>query len=186
MDTSEVIRSFTGDYAFLSNFYVEKSGTTVEHRFQAAKAKNDPALRDEILAAPTPGKAKRLGRAVSLSLNWWHGVRMEVMENALREKFSDPTLRRWLIDTKDAFLIEGNQWHDQFWGTCHCKVHKDRPGYNYLGQLLMKLRAEYIMEDNVREIDGAQMAHDAMEDEYLEEMERAEQESGYRAGKGEL
>jgi hypothetical protein len=34
-------------------------------------------------------------------------------------------------------------------------------------------------------IDGAQMAHNIMELEHEEELERAEQESGYRSGKGE-
>ena len=37
-----VIDRFKGDYAYLSNFYWETSGTTVEHRFQASKAKNHP------------------------------------------------------------------------------------------------------------------------------------------------
>jgi hypothetical protein len=37
----------------------------------------------------------------------------------------------------------------------------------------------------LEEPDGAQMAHDIMELEHEEELERAEQESGYRSGKGE-
>lgn len=55
------ITSFDGDYRFLSNFYhCDHLGTTTEHLYQAAKP-SDPIEMIRILAAPTPGQAKRLG-----------------------------------------------------------------------------------------------------------------------------
>jgi hypothetical protein len=39
-----------------------------------------------------------------------------------------------LIQTGDAYLIEGNTWGDQYWGVC------DGQGLNSLGLLLMETR----------------------------------------------
>jgi len=185
-DEMKVIDRFTGDYVWLSNFFVEPSGTSVEHRFQAAKAKHHPELRRNILAAKTPGIAKRLGRAVPLDRKWWAKECGPAMYQALLTKFFDPVLREKLLATGDTLLIEGNHWHDNYWGNCMCK-QCDALGHNHLGLLLMEVRTHYrtyeahlngevIIED--ADIDGAQMAHDEME-------ELAEQESGYRSGKGE-
>lgn len=66
--------------------------------------------------------------------------RLVVMEQLLREKFSDknPELKQKLIDTYDAELIEGNTWNDTFWGVC------GGIGKNHLGKLLMKIRRDLI------------------------------------------
>jgi predicted NAD-dependent protein-ADP-ribosyltransferase YbiA (DUF1768 family) len=43
-------------------------------------------------------------------------------------------------------MIEGNWWHDNFWGDCYCNnksgKHPEclKPGLNKLGLLLMNLR----------------------------------------------
>ena len=68
-DIDSLISAFRGAYRYLSNFYVEEDGQTVEHRFQAAKAL-DPAERQWVLEAPTPGEAKRRGRKVNLRPDW--------------------------------------------------------------------------------------------------------------------
>jgi predicted NAD-dependent protein-ADP-ribosyltransferase YbiA (DUF1768 family) len=55
------------------------------------------------------------------------------MEQLLRQKFAGP--RAFLLAaTSPAELIEGNTWHDTFWGVC------DGIGENNLGRLLMKIR----------------------------------------------
>jgi predicted NAD-dependent protein-ADP-ribosyltransferase YbiA (DUF1768 family) len=41
-----------------------------------------------------------------------------------------------LLETKDATLIEGNTWGDQYWGVCA------GVGENHLGKLLMQIRSE--------------------------------------------
>ena len=67
------------------------------------------------------------------------------MELLLRSKFSQEPLRTWLLDTDPAELVEGNYWHDQFWGNCTCAVHFKFPGENHLGVQLMQIR-EQLME----------------------------------------
>lgn len=135
------IDKFDGDYAFLSNFYEAPTvinGITYptnEHFFQAMKTE-DPEEQRKIAEASTPGQAKRLGRAVKLRDNW-DSVRIGWMKFGLEQKFSQhPELAQKLIDTGNAWLIEGNTWHDTFWGQC------DGVGQNNLGALLMALRDE--------------------------------------------
>lgn len=139
-DEVKTIKRFDGRYAFLSNFYQEPSGITNEHRYQAAKAKHHPNLRDIILQSATPGQAKRLGRGVPINMKWWHKERMRAMLHGLHVKFQNPELRKMLLDTGDAVLIEGNYWHDNFWGNCYCNGCADQLGHNHLGLMLMDLR----------------------------------------------
>lgn len=144
------ITSFEGPHAFLSNFYpspivisdgVEDfTAPTVEHYFQASKT---PSMEEflDILAAPTPGQAKRLGRKCTLHSDW-EQVKDSVMYEALQKKFAIPELREKLLATGDAWLEEGNHWHDNYWGVCHCIKCQDIMAKNTLGKLLMKLREE--------------------------------------------
>lgn len=135
-----VIVSFSGDNAFLSNFYpvmVEYEGIrypTSEHAFQAAKTLSQ-AERRKIAGLPTPGQAKRAGQRVTLRPDW-DEIRVDVMEDILRIKFRDPDLRRKLLATKNKMLIEGNNWGDTFWGVCNGR------GENNLGRLLTKVRRD--------------------------------------------
>lgn len=138
----KTIDCFDGEYAFLSNFYeapIVVNGVTYptnEHFFQAMKTE-DETMQKMIAGAPTPGKAKRLGRQVALRANW-DETRLGWMQVGLRAKFTQhPELLDKLIATGDALLIEGNYWHDTYWGQC------DGVGENQLGALLMMLRDEY-------------------------------------------
>lgn len=127
----------------LSNFYIEPDGTCVEVEFQMAKTKN-PFEKKYIKSAPTPTLAKKRGRQVTLIRNW-DNIKIKVMEGLVRAKFNDhPELAAWLLATGSAELIEGNTWHDQFWGNCTCyeQNHFDRIGENNLGKILMKVRGE--------------------------------------------
>lgn len=141
-----VISIFDGDFAFLSNFYpspIEVSGITyptVEHAFQALKT-IDVEERKKIAAASTPGKAKAMGRAVTLRQDW-EEVKVDIMMIALRAKFKDPVLRKKLLDTDDAYLVEGTVWHDNEWGSCNCDRCKNIIGKNKLGNALMAIREE--------------------------------------------
>ncbi len=68
-----MIDGFHGEFGFLSNFaqspitFSGKTWQTVEHVFQAAKTL-DENEREQIRLAPTPEKAKRLGRKVTLRI----------------------------------------------------------------------------------------------------------------------
>ncbi len=137
--TTLPIYRFDGEFAFLSNFYPLAGGLTLEHYYQAAKT-FDLQERAAILSAPTPGKAKRLGQRVRLRPNW-DAMRVNVMRDLLRKKFADLALRDLLRATGDRHLVEGNTWHDKFWGVCYCS-RCDARGENWLGRLLMQVRAE--------------------------------------------
>ena len=139
-----MINKFEGEYFFLSNFYPspivikdredEFIAKTVEHYFQYMKT---PSMEEGagILSANTPGEAKRLGRKCHLRKDW-EQVKDEVMLTALRKKFTIPELKKKLIATGDKELVEGNLWHDCFWGVC------EGVGQNKLGKLLMQVREE--------------------------------------------
>jgi ribA/ribD-fused uncharacterized protein len=136
----KTINSFTGDHRFLSNFYpceILFEGNvypSVEGAYQAAKTL-DQAERDRIRIAKAPGEAKKLGRRVTLQAGW-NAMRVDVMRELLRTKFSNNVLKVMLLETGDAVLTEGNYWNDYFWGIC-----KGR-GENQLGRLLMEIRTE--------------------------------------------
>lgn len=141
-----MIDSFTGDYYFLSNFSLspvhqenpEIEYPTVEHYFQAMKTK-DMDTRRKIAAARLPGYAKQMGRRVKLRSDW-EDIKIDVMASAIRGKFEWPHLRKKLLATGDEYLEEGNTWHDNFWGNCHCEKCQSVPGLNYLGNILMDER----------------------------------------------
>lgn len=148
----KTIDSFSGDYAFLSNFYKDPVGhlivlegdyfgihdmpfLTVEHAYQAAKATNhDDFCR--VANCETPGKAKKVGRNIQMN-EYFESNKLDIMLNLIRWKFETNTLLRdALLNTGDAELIEGNTWGDTYWGVCGGK------GMNHLGRILMLVRKE--------------------------------------------
>lgn len=144
-----MITEFDGKYAFLSNFYHSPfifdgiEYPTNEHFFQAMKTL-DQEERKQIAAAPTPGKAKRMGRHVQLRKDW-EQVKKNVMRLGVGLKFkAHPNLAEKLIGTGDKYLIEGNSWHDNIWGSCFCDKCAAVPGRNLLGQILMEERERLI------------------------------------------
>lgn len=142
------IDRFVDGYEIYSNFYPKQVWfenvlyETNEHAYQAAKS-TDEDEREEIRCAPSPGKAKKLGRAVKFLRPDWDTYKFKVMEELVREKFKDPDLRKQLLDTKEWELVEGNHWHDNIWGDCSCgRASCQKPGENHLGKTLMKIRSE--------------------------------------------
>jgi len=142
-----IIDTFAGEYRWLSNFHLTNiPPKSTEHYFQAAKARDDEEglnWKKVIFAVPTPNEAKKLGRKVPLREDWEY-IKINVMQVALAKKFlGSYELYQKLIDTKDAYLIEGTVWHDNTWGICYkkdCEKCKDIRGKNLLGTLLMELR----------------------------------------------
>jgi N-glycosidase YbiA len=132
-----------------SNFFIEPDGTCVEIEFQVRKHVGHPWRQAIIRACGSPGKAKRLGRRWKLTkaeLRQWEIDRVGVMADFLEKKFTDhDELGRMLLKTGDALMVEGNDWHDTFWGVCegNCRKGPHKPdGMNCLGELLMDLRTE--------------------------------------------
>lgn len=139
---NEIIAKFSGEYFFLSNFYPGGNNTT-EHYYQALKFKQEK-LQNLVLAQPTPGDAKKMSRKLSHYVREdWFDLSLVAMEICLRSKFESGALREKLIATYPAYLVEGNHWHDNFYGDCTCRKCKPIEGENHLGKLLMKLREEY-------------------------------------------
>ena len=153
----KMINSFTGKYEFLSNFYPASvdfedcTYPTVEHAYQAAKTL-DAKEREEICVAPTPAKAKRLGQKVTLRPDW-EKCKSYVMMQLVTQKFSTEPLRTMLLETGDKIIVEGNHWHDNFWGNCQCDDCLNIEGKNTLGKILMlvrhNLRAHFPIADRI-------------------------------------
>jgi ribA/ribD-fused uncharacterized protein len=160
------IDSFTGPWAFLSNFapgevqlWVTADGmvyahevpdavievyASVEHAYQAAKTLN-AAVREKFrFAGVTPGRAKKMGRSLKLRPDW-EEIKVGLMRDLLMQKFRASILKRKLLSTFQAELIEGNYWHDTFWGVCmgKCDFPHAPLGENWLGRLLMEVRQFY-------------------------------------------
>lgn len=138
----EVIDRFDGKYRFLSNFssHSIKIGghtyKTAEHAFQAHKT-NDAAQRGLVRQQPTPGRAKYVGRRVTL-IKDWEDRKVDIMEMIVGMKFTQNLeARKALLETGDAKLIEGNTWGDTFWGVCRGR------GNNELGKILMRVRESF-------------------------------------------
>ena len=117
----------------------------LENAYQAAEyAGEDWTEVFGQFAQMIPVKAKRKGGKLSLREDW-DKIKLEVMEELLRIKFSDPYLRYLLMVTDGRELVEGNHWHNNFWGRCSCEKC-DNKGLNHLGKLLMKLRTDIILD----------------------------------------
>ncbi len=142
-------------FRFLSHFYpapIEIDGEiwlTAEHFYQSQKS-FDPAYRQAIRDAVTPGHAKRLAappgsRRVSQN-SWfrkngqlprpdWHEVKLDIMRLTDQAKYTQhPNLAELLVATGTAELIEDSA-SEPFWGT-----GPDGMGHNWAGRVLMEVR----------------------------------------------
>lgn len=146
--SEEPIVSFSGEYRWLSNFYMSPVVmasphptlapfiyASVEHAYQAAK----PVARcdhDAIAKTSTAGRAKTLGRLLTPRQDW-DDVKDDVMTSAVAAKFApgSPLAFRLLL-TGNARLVEGNHWGDLYWGMCS----RTGVGENRLGEILMACR----------------------------------------------
>ena len=149
----EKIDSFSGKYAFMSNFSYSPmkfegiSVPTAEHAFQMMKASTDD-MRQFVATAPTASQAKSRGRGVKIRGDW-EQIKFDVMYRIQVAKYrQNPHLRTALLATGDAELEEGNWWHDNTWGNCKCERCRDVEGYNMLGNILMKIRGKLREEEN--------------------------------------
>lgn len=141
-----MINSFRGKYFFLSNFFevpVLYDGILYqsnEAAFQAQKTLDIEKRKK--FANLNPSKAKALGRSRSLNLRKdWETVKIDIMKDICFAKFNqNPKLKKYLIETCNDKLEEGNDWGDDFWGTVNGK------GENHLGIILMEIRSTFLKE----------------------------------------
>jgi predicted NAD-dependent protein-ADP-ribosyltransferase YbiA (DUF1768 family) len=119
---------------------------SVENAYQAAKCqwKDDKCL----MVNASPSESKQLVKEVVCVDNF---NRIGTMEALLYQKFgvdmslaqmsmSHANLQVKLLNTGREIIIEGNTWHDNFWGNCTCSRCIHTPGANVLGSLLMHVR----------------------------------------------
>ncbi len=137
------IISFDKEYDYLSNFYpapVIVDGLRYlnsESAYQAAKCANF-ADRHQY-TEQQPNVSKHMARNIPIREDW-NQVKIPEMKKIVRAKFTqNPHLARYLLDTGDAELYEGNTWHDWFWGV----DIKTLEGANHLGHILMELREDF-------------------------------------------
>lgn len=149
-----MINVFRGEFAFLSNFHVLnnpiRSGNLVlptnEHFFCIHKTFD---LNDRLWIAqqPTPALAKKAagpdgidGRKIVLRSDWKE-VDKHVMFTGLVLKFmNNYDIAVKLLETRGRRLVEGNWWHDNYWGNCTCVKCAHIPGQNHLGRNLELVR----------------------------------------------
>lgn len=156
-----MIYRFIGKYKSLSNFepalvtYESMTYASVEHAFVASKSR-DMKFRRQIasMSGKLAGQAKKWGRTVELRSDW-EKVKLGIMQELLMEKFN-PEKKvlhipnphyEVLKNTADELLVEGNYWHDNFWGDCRCDKCMKIEGKNHLGLLLMKVREYYSLAE---------------------------------------
>ena len=146
----KAISQFRGEFRFLSNFFpatVVMDGlrfTDTEAAFQSQKEPEKAHMFEGL----DPATTKAMGRKANLREDW-DEVKNDVMRRVVRLKFEQNTdLRKRLIDTGDAVLIEGNNWHDNYWGACTCEGCERKKGKNMLGNILMELRSEFQKQES--------------------------------------
>jgi len=136
-----MISSFSGENRWLSNFEPVKiildgiSYPSSEHAY--ASAKSDCMIWKSFCSSHTntSGQVKRKGREQTLIANW-NNVRIAVMSECIRQKFSQEPYRTKLLNTGNQRIEEGNTWNDTFWGV----DEQSREGLNNLGKIIMEFR----------------------------------------------
>lgn len=143
----EKITSFREEYRFLSNFFQYPfvfnglQYPNAEAAFQAQKCGND---EDKIkyTQVKNPVRAKQMGKKEPGLRKDWDMISVDIMLEIERAKFAVPELEKMLLSTGDAYLEEGNHWHDNRWGHCTCDKCKNKTAQNLLGNILMQVRDE--------------------------------------------
>ena len=141
-----MILQFENEYSFLSNFFMipviwrGRIYVSNEHFYQAHKAITF-GDHEAIRLTATPKEAKKMGRKIKCIASW-EDDKLPVMLLGLELKFRQHAqLRQYLLETGDQLLVEGNTWHDNIWGDCHCPNCVELLGQNLLGRSLMHVRA---------------------------------------------
>ena len=75
----------------------------------------------------------------------WNTHRYSVMYALVAVKFRDPTLRKRLLDTREAELKEWVQSREGYWSAL---TYSGQAGQNMLGQILMRVREFIRMHQN--------------------------------------
>lgn len=139
-----IINHFKDEYAFLSNFYIcpiiidNIIYRSTENFYQAAKSKK----LNKDLCMCLPHESKKLDRKLKLRKDW-DSIKDNIMYTCILAKFTQHLdLKHQLLNIGSLQLIEGNYWHDNYWGNCYCNRCQKITGKNRLGKILMYIRSQ--------------------------------------------
>ena len=126
---------------------VTHGGLNTLASFQKALLFGDREVYDEIMAAESPDKYKKLGRKVrNFDSKVWDEKKYDIVVEGNKAKFSqNPVLMEFLLSTGDAILVEASPY-DTIWGigldieTAKKGSVEDWKGENLLGCALMETR----------------------------------------------
>ena len=139
---------FRGGKSFLSNFYACRMHAwghvfnTVEAAYQYRKCifYGDVETAQKMLATRTGLQAKYLSKTIREKEDLrtlWNKQRRYVMIALVAIKFRDTTLRKLLVDTNPAPLMECVRSREGYWSML---TYTGQPGQNMLGQILVNCR----------------------------------------------
>jgi N-glycosidase YbiA len=167
MVLTKKIEKYEGDYRWLSNFdpvritYEGAIYDSIEHAYQAAKTVDmeerkrfqsgvmvakgkNPQTGKMVVGYMTAADAKRAGRHLQVR-SGWEEMKVPLMKDLKRQKYSKQPFKRLLLETGDAEIIHGVWWNDTFWGVRY------GIGKNIDGRLTMDIRAE--LQAEIKPID---------------------------------
>lgn len=105
----------------------------------------DNAVLEKIMKETNPANIKKYGREIkNFDESTWDDNKFEIVCEGNRLKFSqNPSLKKQLLDTEDATLVEASPY-DRIWGigTENYKDENAWKGENLLGEALMVVREE--------------------------------------------
>lgn len=156
-ETDKFVLFYGGPFSQWYPHRMEINGTSyscAEQYMMAMKAFHfgDSETYDKIMASNKPWEQKALGRTVkNFTVENWSAVSREYVYRANKAKFSDPRLRRILLETGDREIVEASPT-DKIWGI---GLSEDDPmaldkskwqGLNWLGECIMRVREEIVQE----------------------------------------
>jgi ribA/ribD-fused uncharacterized protein len=135
---SEKIFGFLYDFEFMSLTFphkMKRRGVEFPSAGNAFHAEKCPDPKDfEKFSKIDPFKANEASVGVPVYKNWVD-MRDGIMVDLMKQKFSDPELKKLLLSTGDKKLINANHWGDTYWG-----VNERGEGQNQLGLILEEVR----------------------------------------------
>ena len=139
---------------------------TAQHAFLAARTDN-PVQKERLSRIKSPFRAKIAASRLPTRAEWPQIERV-VLEQVMRLKFRDPTLRQKLASTGDAPILLLNDWGDNIDGVCLDQDSGHWWGENRVGLILMEIREEAKIEAEQaqREVERAKVEADRRRSHY--------------------
>lgn len=141
---SEAVSSFSGRYFFLSNLYrnvTVHNGMyyqSAESAFQASRCclPSDRRIFADLDGIENGYQAKELIRQVYSTDEYTEQSVADMIDIVSDKFYRNPELLDRLLATGSADIVNGNDWHDSFWGV----DRKTGEGRNWLGLILQTVR----------------------------------------------